>query len=49
MPRTELQNILKMGAKGDSTLGLQVVNTDWINDCINRDQLIDDNSYLIQL
>ena len=50
VPQKELMNLLlrngqqKGGAGGQ---GIQFVNLDWVIDCFDRGQLVDDNDYLM--
>jgi hypothetical protein len=46
-PKRELMNLLTQGGKGRGGEGLQIVNMDWVINCFDRGELVDDSNYLM--
>ncbi|TNV83947.1 hypothetical protein FGO68_gene83 [Halteria grandinella] len=49
MPQEELQKILQMGTDQKGAAGIQVINSDWVQDCLDSRRLLNDKNYLISL
>ena len=47
VPEKELMNLLQRGGGSSKGQGIQMVNLDWVIDCFDRGQLVDDNNYLM--
>jgi hypothetical protein len=49
MSMSELTKILEQGCSQEKDMGIQVVNSDWIDKCLRNMNLIKDREFLIQL